>query len=295
MSLLRTLRKLTSAPMNRDRKMAALWRYAKWQVGSRLVPGKVLVSWIDGIQFVASPGDHGLTGNVYSGLHEFEDMAYVLHALDANDWFADVGANAGSYTLLACGVAGARGYCFEPVPATYRKLVLNLALNNLLERVIPLNQGVGAERGILRFTAGFDCTNHVLAEGEIDERAIEVPVAPLDESIQQVPAMMKIDVEGYETMVLRGAEKTLADPGLNSLLIELNGAGDRYGYSEDAIAASLESSGFKPFAYDPLRRVLSPLGNPRNLSGNTLYIRDVESARRKVQSAPRRRILNKEI
>lgn len=295
MSVINIIRKLTSAPVNRDRKLAALWRFAKWQVGSRLVPGKVLVDWIDGIQFVAEPGERGLTGNIYSGLHEFEDMGYALHALDSNDWFADIGANAGSYTLLACGVAGAHGYSFEPVPATYRKLLLNLALNDLLKRVRPMNQGIGAERGVLRFTSGLNCTNHVLADGETDANAIEILVAPLDESIENVPTMMKIDVEGYETMVLRGAKKTLADPRLNSVLIELNGAGDRYGFSEDAIAESLEAQGFKPYSYDPLRRELFSLGSARNMSGNTLYIRDVEAARQKVQAAPRRRIFNKEI
>jgi len=295
MSVLRTLRKVTSAPINRDRKVAALWRFAKWQLGSRLVPGKVLVDWIDGVQFIAGSSERGLTGNVYNGLHEFEDMAYVLHALDANDWFADIGANAGSYSLLACGVAGARGYSFEPVPTTYRKLLLNLAVNDLLDRVKPLNQGVSAERGILRFTSELDCTNHVLADGETDADVIEVPVASLDESIEHVPSLIKIDVEGYETMVLRGAAKTLADPRLNSILIELNGAGDRYGFSEDAIAESLRALGFGAYAYDPMQRELSPLGATRNRSGNTLYVRDVEAARRKVKATPRRRILGKEI
>jgi hypothetical protein len=135
----------------------------------------------------------------------------------------------------------------------------------------------------------------VLAEGEVDERAVEVPVATLDDSIEEVPSMMKIDVEGYETMVLRGASKTLADPRLNSLLIELNGAGERYGFSEDAIASMLQGVGFQAMKYDPMRRELSPLGAARNRSGNTLYIRDVDSARRKVQSAPSRRVLGKSI
>jgi FkbM family methyltransferase len=197
--------------------------------------------------------------------------------------------------LLACGVAEARGYSFEPVPATYRKLVLNLAVNDLLGRVIPLNQGLGAERGVLRFTSSLDCTNHVLADGEVVAEAIEVPIASLDESIEHVPSLIKVDVEGYETMVLRGAAKTLADPQLNSILIELNGAGDRYGFSEDAIAESLRSLGFEPHRYDPILRELSPLGKPRNLSGNTLYIRNIESARRKVKAAPERRIFGQKI
>jgi hypothetical protein len=42
-----------------------------------------------------------MSGNIYAGLHEFGDMAFVLHFLRAGDLFADVGANIGSYTVLA--------------------------------------------------------------------------------------------------------------------------------------------------------------------------------------------------
>ena len=68
-------------------------------------------------------GETGLTGNLYAGLHEFADMAFVMHALRPTDLFVDIGANAGSYTILACAVAKARGCAFEPLPSTYRRLV----------------------------------------------------------------------------------------------------------------------------------------------------------------------------
>jgi FkbM family methyltransferase len=295
MSILNVVRRLTSSPLNRDRKLASLWRFAKWQFGSRLVPGKVLVDWVAGVKFVAGPGEHGLTGNVYHGLHEFQDMAYVLHVLEPTDVFVDVGANVGSYSLLACGAAGARGYALEPVPSTYRRLLTNLAVNDLLGRVTPLNQGAGESNGVLRFTAGEDCTNHVLADGETAADAVEVPVKPLDESIDQPPAMMKIDVEGYETMVLRGATRLLADRTLNSLLIELNGSGARYGFDEGAILSMLEGLGFRPYQYDALQRRLDPLEGRSRSSGNTLFIRDVEQARRRVAAARRYKVLGREV
>ena len=51
-------------------------------------------------EFDRAAGMTGATGNVYCGLHEFEDMALVLHALRPRDLFVDVGANVGSYTVL---------------------------------------------------------------------------------------------------------------------------------------------------------------------------------------------------
>jgi FkbM family methyltransferase len=295
MSVFRTLNRLTSSPLNRDRKLRALWRFAKWQLGSRLVPGNVLVDWVEGTRFVAGAGDRGLTGNIYLGLHEFDDMAYVLHVLQPGDWFIDVGANAGSYTLLACSAAGAHGYCFEPVPATYRKLVTNLAVNDLLDKVKHFNQGVGARRGSVAFTSQEDCTNHVVAAGESPPNAIEVAVLPLDECIVDPPTMIKIDVEGYETMVLRGASRVLHEPQLHSLLIELNGSGARYGFDESEILDVLDAAAFRPFRYDGLNRRLHALDAPCNSTGNTLFVRDIDLVSRRIERAKRFRVLDKQL
>ena len=55
----------------------------------------------------------GATGNIYAGLHEFVDMAFCLHLLRSGDLFVDVGANIGSYTVLASKVAGANSVTLE--------------------------------------------------------------------------------------------------------------------------------------------------------------------------------------
>jgi hypothetical protein len=119
MSLLNTLKFITHHPLNRERKLKSIVRFAKWQVGSRLVPGAVVHDWINGSKFLVKNGETGLTGNIYTGLHEFPDMGFLLHVLRGEDLFVDVGANVGSYTILACSVVGARGFAFEPVPSTY--------------------------------------------------------------------------------------------------------------------------------------------------------------------------------
>src|SRR6188768_213885 len=104
MSLSQTLRFIADHPLNRQHKSAALLRFLKWQIGIRLLPGRVVYDWINGTSFIVQRGETGLTGNLYCGLHEFSDMAFVLHAVGAGDLFVDVGANVGSYTLLACSV-----------------------------------------------------------------------------------------------------------------------------------------------------------------------------------------------
>jgi hypothetical protein len=81
-------------------------------------------------------------------------------------------------------------------------------------------------------------------------------------------------VEGYETLVLRGAEETLSRSSLHSVIMELNGSGKRYGFDESAILEMMQDHGFKTYSYDPLTRSLVNLQG-RNLdSGNTLFTRD---------------------
>jgi FkbM family methyltransferase len=271
-----------------------MWRFAKWQVASRLAPGSVLVDWVNGAKFIAAPGERGVTCNIYAGLYEFQDMAYVLHVLRPDDVFVDVGANVGSYTILACGAAGARGYAFEPVPETFQKLLANLRVNDLGPRVQALHQGVGAAPGALRFSTDQRCVNHVLADGE-DGPAVEVAVVTLDAAVAEAPAMMKVDVEGYETSVLAGAAATLRKPQLHSLLIELNGSGRRYGYDDDRIVDLLEGVGFHAFVYDPFQRELQPLAGRRNAEGNTLFIRDLDLVRSRVATAAKVRVLGRDL
>jgi len=225
----------------------------------------------------------GLTGNYYAGLHEFEDMAFLLHLLRPDDRFVDVGANMGSYTVLARAVCQACTVSYEPVPVTFGRLQDNLALNRALdERSRLVNAAVGSAPGRLRMSEGQDAMNHVARH---DETAVlEVPVVTLDQDLFATPLLMKVDVEGFETEVFRGARRHLANPALRAIIVELNGLGRRYGYDEQALHADLLAAGFQPYAYDPFARRLSPLLAPG--PHNTLYCRDLPFLASRLAAAP---------
>lgn len=271
-ALRHTLRIIWNHPITRGDRTRAVLGFFRWQLGSRLVDGPVVVPLVNDARLVLRRGMHGATGNLYVGLQEFEDMAFVLHALRPDELFVDIGANVGVYTVLA-GAVGARSVAFEPVPDTYRDLLANLAINDLGERAEARNEGLGRAPGTLRFTTGEGPVNHVVGENEASSNTLELPVVTLDAALgDRTPTLMKIDVEGFETEVLAGARDTLARPGLQAIVIELNESGARYGYRDDAIHADLLGFGFEPVAYDPFERSLRTLErNARR--GNTLYVR----------------------
>ena len=293
MGLLYTLKFIADHPLSRGRPLRAFERFVRWQIGSRLAPGPILIDFVNDMKLVVRPGMTGATANIYVGLQEFDDMAFVLHYLRPGDHMADVGANVGSYSLLAA-AAGAGATGFEPVPGTYDSLTLNLAVNRLGDRVVARQAAIGREAGVLSFTTGHDTMNHVATASDTDATQ-EVSVLALDDALPQAPALMKIDVEGYETEVIAGGARTLSDPRLQVVVMELNGSGARYGYDERALHQAMLDFGFSPCAYDGLMRRLAPVSGVNGSHGNILYVRDVAKAAERVLSAPRFRVLDQAV
>jgi len=285
--LLNTLSFVVRHPLNRHRTLASVHRYLRWQLGSRLVPGAVAIPFVNSTRLLVLPGMTGATQNVYCGLHEYQDMAFVLHALREDNLFVDIEANVGSYTVLAAGAVGARAICFEPVPKTFRHLMDNIRLNGLESIVETNNLAVGSSHGEIAFTAGLDTMNHPLADGERADETVKVRVGALDELLQgRAPCILKIDVEGYETEVLKGAAMTMQADATLAVLIELNGSGARYGHTDAGPHERLLEWGFRPARYDPDRRELTSLESRDPTVANSLYVKGAERLRERLRTAP---------
>ncbi len=179
--IIKTLQFINHHPISRKHKWQAFKRYLKWQLGTRVLPFTVVYPFIENSKLLVEKGMTGATGNIYTGLHEFEEMGFALHTLRPNDLFADIGANIGSYTILASAIAGADTICFEPVPSTFRHLLNNIFINSLGENVTPFNIGLGDIKGNIKFSSLLDTINHVLTEEEEGSDYVEVPVGILDE------------------------------------------------------------------------------------------------------------------
>ena len=293
MPLIQTVRFICSHPLNKGRKLQALLRYFRWQVGSRLLPGQVVVPFVDHTRLLISPGMAGATGNVYCGLHDFEEMGFVLHVLGEGDCLVDIGANVGTYSILAAGAGGAHVLSFEPAPATFAHLVDNVRLNRLENKVTALNLGLGSKAGKLRFSTLLDTTNHILADNEQDEPSIEVKIERLDTYLENIggrPFVIKLDVEGFEAEVLAGGSKVLSSPNLLAVIAEENGCGNRYGTPRDALGRILESHALVHYGYDPLQRRLVRPDERKGAGCNQIYIRDKNSLECRVRAAKAHRI-----
>src|SRR5579872_5299340 len=282
MKLFSILKFITNHPLNRDHKLRAILRFFRWQLNTRLNPYPIIYSFTDRALLIIRKGMSGATGNLYCGLHEFHDMGFLLHFLRPSDLFIDIGANIGSYTVLAGAHVGAQTISVEPVPSTFAHLTRNVAINGLTNAQ-PLNIALGAQKGFVEFTTNLDSMNHVATAA--DTNKIKVAISTLDDILQghPTPALLKIDVEGFETEVINGAKNTLAAPGLKAIIIELNDSGKRYGYDDSRIHDTFLAAGFEPHLYNPFRRTLTKAATFG--AHNTIYIRDFNYVYDRLQTA----------
>lgn len=132
------------------------------------------------------------------------------------DWVIDIGANVGQYTKRLSDLVGATGrvFAFEPVPATFALLAAN-AERFEHANVTLLNVAVSTKLDVLgmsipRFPSGLDnfYEAHLTQGASVGVFVVTLPVDSL--SIDRPVALVKIDAEGHEALVLEGMSDLIA-------------------------------------------------------------------------------------
>jgi FkbM family methyltransferase len=169
---------ITKHPLSRGRGVRNITRSLAWQLRSRLGRVPHVFEFANGSKMLAQTGMTAATGNLYVGLHEFEEMSFALHYLRQEDLFVDVGTNVGSYTILASAAVGSEVLAFEPGGEAFAWLVRNIELNAVSERVEARCEAAGASAGAASFTSGLDTINRIDPQG-----SVSVPVTTVDASV----------------------------------------------------------------------------------------------------------------
>lgn len=159
-----------------------------------------------------------------------------LNNIPKNAILLDIGANVGMYSIYAAVVRNANVYAFEPESQNYAMLNKNIYINKLSQKIHAYCAGISDSDGfdslyLSGVMIGTSC--HSLGE-EVDfnlkprkspyvQGAISFSVDSLiEKEMIPIPDYIKIDVDGFEHKVLEGAIKTLSDPKIKSIIIELN-------------------------------------------------------------------------
>jgi FkbM family methyltransferase len=157
--------------------------------------------------YVDKPGGVAALVNAM-GEYDYNNMRLLSLVLSQRPaTFIDVGANIGSYTLIASQVAGTLVVSIEPHPVTFAALKENVRVNGRTN-VRCLNIAVSREDSEIRLSDERESSlNRVLEDDEGVDRHLRVPsrqLQTISRELSVVPNVIKIDVEGHERAVLDG-------------------------------------------------------------------------------------------
>lgn len=207
------------------------------------------------------------------GFHDEEpETLEWIDAMPEGAVFYDVGAATGLFSMYAALRPGLSVYAFEPKATSFGVMVEQLALNDLGERVFPIPVALSDETAAIRFTLSalapqsgmnavggapdqFGQTHNAFSQGALAYR--------LDDLISTFrlppPTHLKIDVDGIEGAILRGAPMALK--GVRSVVLEVEG--ENAAEAATRIEPPLTAAGL---AEDPSFRT-------RGSGRNRLYVR----------------------
>ncbi|CAF3136255.1 unnamed protein product [Rotaria sp. Silwood2] len=216
--------------------------YPKFRVASN-TDGRTLESWImsDSVNF-------GLIGRY---LTEYElAHANSVQGTITSSLMMDIGGNHGTYAFYGA-TLNQSVHVFEILPVYWAVIKETIRINENLGKKITLHQcGIGDKRGVWKVLPQEGLTRlDFLPDAMVKEHFYSnpnelpsvvskhnfpvVPVYPLDDFVFRKVSLIKIDVEGFEIRVLKGADRAIAVFGVGALLVEI--ASNRWSWSNITI------------------------------------------------------------
>lgn len=188
--------------------------------------------------------------------YEHETSKFFMHVARPGDVFFDIGANVGYFALLMAELLGEKGrvVAFEPNPRTRAQLIAMSERNKLNIVVEKEAVAEGDGKALFRDNGQGD-SNGALALDDVRENSFEVDITSLDSYMAKsgapIPKVIKIDVEGAELQVFRGAAKLFSQPELEFIICEFNVPQlHRFGTSVDDLRAFMAEKGFGLYMLD---------------------------------------------
>jgi FkbM family methyltransferase len=174
-----------------------------------------------GVRLFIDLSDHTIGLNILRGHYEQEEIRFVRGLLKPGDSAIDAGGHIGFFTMQMAAAVGPEGrvYAFEPLEANADLLERSIVENGFVGRVRFQRAAVGAATGTATLTFPVETLNsggaYLLRDGSVPlagNLEQDVPLVALDElDVRHPVRFIKMDVEGAEPQVLRGAQRILRD------------------------------------------------------------------------------------
>src|SRR5476649_1287571 len=219
-------------------------------------PTVVIKEIAPGVRLFIDLSDHVIGLNILRGRYEQEEIRFVRRELKPGDSAIDVGGHIGFFTMHMAAAVGPEGrvYAFEPLDSNASLLERSIAENGFDDRVRFQRAAVGAAPGTATLTFPAETLNsggaYLLQDGTAaltGNQKKAVPLVALDAlELRRPVRFIKMDVEGAEPQVLRGAARILREdkPVILSELhpVQLARAS---GFTTDGFLTQMAAAGYR--------------------------------------------------
>jgi FkbM family methyltransferase len=187
----------------------------------------------------ANPGQ--IHGVLRTGVFYEEQFLRYIRSLGLDGCYLDIGANVGTHTIYFARMCGAEHvHSFEPQPAACERLRKNVALNDVSSRVTVHQIALTDEPCEVALTFGRQVDISTVPKNNTSRRTVVVPGKRLDDVISDRVTLIKMDVEGMEPAVLKGAYRLIRSS--RPVIFAEAGTADEYA----AVYRIMRQLGYRP-------------------------------------------------
>jgi FkbM family methyltransferase len=216
------LSKIWNHPSNRGKRLRRVLYAVAFQIWGRVTKRPMKVAVGSRSQMFAYLHMSASSEVVYANPPSTELTVWQRN-LGADDWFIDVGAAVGVFSIFAL-EKGAKVIAFEPNPRAADVYEQNMTLNGYTPEL--RREAVSNQEGIAEMTFDLGVANHLLysySPEEWTKDVRKVRTTTLDDVIgDKTGVCVKLDTEGVERLVLEGAGRALAEKRIRLMQVEWN-------------------------------------------------------------------------
>ncbi|HVO27022.1 MAG TPA: FkbM family methyltransferase [Candidatus Margulisiibacteriota bacterium] len=271
-----------SHPSPLHNRIGAIGRFLLRQAHKRIVGRSLLINW-EGLQLDVGVSSTSAAAAYYLGRPDWWEFDFLERFLRYGDTVVDVGANVGVYSLFMGKLVGPGGTVIacEPDPESAGALRANVVRNHL-QHVEVVEAAVADKGGAVDFLSGLGTVSRIAADGG-DHPSARVTLVTLDAVCRTCnPVFAKVDVEGFEDLVLRGANQLMQRGFPKVWQLEV----DPHRTQQTAsVAAELARFRYRCFVWNPGTHVLVPHTLGSSNANNVLAIADIGFVEQRLKKA----------
>jgi len=219
MKLFMVLRYIFTEKSNKQQQLRRLLYAIVWQIWKRIIKKPVVITLDNNSKYIAYPNTPMGSFPIYTRVYDSDKILFLREFLKDEGIFIDIGANMGIYSLLLKDNFK-KVILFEPIKETSGICEANMNLNIINYKMYKIALGNEIGKVKFDFKGNYDTTakmnknkgNYVVEINKLDN--------VIDESQYNDLEFVKIDVEGFELDVLKGAERIIKESSIRLIQFE---------------------------------------------------------------------------